>query len=104
VIGVCCARLASLPAKHQAIGSKYVIELVSSKGELVFKILFAKLKQLPASRLWQVVLLSYILAIEHDTAYQYLSFIYRFMMFVVSLTRNAKQSAKRLDFIVKVAL
>jgi hypothetical protein len=104
VIGVCRARSVSLLAKHQAIDPKYLIELVSSNGKLVFKILFAQLIQLSTARLGQVVLLAYILAIEHNTACQYIPFICRFMMFVVSLTRNAKQSAKRLDAILRVAL
>lgn len=91
MVGVRGPRAELLLPEHEAIGPEHSVETVSPKGELLAKVLTAKLKQLTATGLGKVVRRAYVLAIQHNARYQYRLLGYFLHMLVESLSCYAKQ-------------
>ena len=78
-------------AKHQAVGSKYVVEAVPANLELITEVFLAQGQQLAAATLRQAILRSQPAAVHHDARHEYTELFITLLMLVIAVTANAKQ-------------
>ena len=65
VVGIRRSGPVAFPAQHQSVGTQHVVETVAAKSELHTEVLFAEVQKFAATRFWQVVRRTDIVAVEH---------------------------------------
>ena len=97
-------RAVAAPPEHQAVGTEYGIEPVTADGKMFPEMGLAQFIQFAAAGPGKAFRGTEALAIQHDTAGQYVGGGRLVMVPVIPLAGDAEQSAERTDRIVPFAL